>query len=1075
MGSVWKRIQRVGKKAAKFQFFVQLQSVTLECKKDNKWTPTKLLVLFQRGANRRKYSRPFNFQPGIAKPHRGVMVWVEPEELDIVCTLFKEDKQGSLFEPKEWTFIILDESSGRRKPLAQGSIDMAKFYSIEPSSKQMTIKMKSCSSKISQAQIDIGLSCIFLREGKATDEDMLSVASMMSLNEAENFNFDVDHHVPSLLNSSLRRSGKWSKRSSTKSNSRPGSLIGDSNSSVYLSCDSGCVSNVSNASSEVFFTPKKCPSSNSPSTKHSTPNQSPKETDKNKKNGPDSELLKWSQQVTANYKDVHVTDMTTSWQNGLAFCAILHHYHPELVDFSSLSPQNISYNNKLAFDGFEYLGIPKILDHNDMVRTNTPDKLTVMTYVHQIKEHFENKTKSSICSLVSQYKFITHDEDMFPTLSFNTRSTQKADQKKKKQSKKSKTDVSLRKAEIDSVTDEHEVNSIFEQLRLSESRMEVQKITKQMNEFQAPRPNLCKNISESIDEDEALNSVIGDNVKSEEMILESSANKCQTVVEAKNTDIVDSVPSEDQFSPISDNVFESKPKRKLSLTAELGQSPIYENRENFQSLLSSQDFSGDNISNLSDINSSELRNKSSTSDAENVSNENTRVKSSSDSSCSQKFSEPLFTPEKNKQEIIQERARQLIREARLKAKHQETVTSEKSETEEEVIARAKSFIEAQKRKEEILQQKLNTEEDRKSLLRSKATHLLEQAKLRGSLTNIDRSCSPSSVDAEDTKNIPVAASSQEGIQEVSQAGSQAADFKKNPFTLVKKRRVKSLQIKKVGKEVEESKEKRKLTTHKDAASYADSRKVQFDTFGENCRHKPKRDVAAEIAAELAKMKREEEQELNSVDLHQADPSGEDSDQAVTDEEVDVPVDDYFYELENFNLRSAGEYYNSELTELHKETKALDSVAQKLEHELRKAMSEGIKEEEEDLLQEWFNLVNKKNDIIRRQNEIALLAQGDDLESRCEVINRELRILSAMSECEKTEETHKREEALLTQLVVLVNQRNQLVQLEDSQLQQSAQDEEHVQTVLSQQTMFAQRDSAVGSMKEWVKGFKSKFW
>ena len=150
-----------------------------------------------------------------------------------------------------------------------------------------------------------------------------------------------------------------------------------------------------------------------------------------------------------------------------------------------------------------------------MVRTSIPDKLTIMTYVHQLKEHFENTSKSSIRSLMSQYKFITNDEDMFSSLSRTTRSLQKKEQKKKKKEKNSKLEISPRKSEIDSVTDEQEVDSIFEQLRLSESRMEVQKITEQINEFQVPLARLPKNKSESIDEDEALDSVIADDAKSE--------------------------------------------------------------------------------------------------------------------------------------------------------------------------------------------------------------------------------------------------------------------------------------------------------------------------------------------------------------------------------------------------------------------------------------------------------------------------------------------------------------------------------------------------------------------------------
>ena len=51
--------------------------------------PNKLVVLWQRGAHRRRYSKQFDFQPGIAKPYRGVMVWAEEEELDMTCTLYK--------------------------------------------------------------------------------------------------------------------------------------------------------------------------------------------------------------------------------------------------------------------------------------------------------------------------------------------------------------------------------------------------------------------------------------------------------------------------------------------------------------------------------------------------------------------------------------------------------------------------------------------------------------------------------------------------------------------------------------------------------------------------------------------------------------------------------------------------------------------------------------------------------------------------------------------------------------------------------------------------------------------------
>ncbi|KAF7662535.1 hypothetical protein LDENG_00233640 [Lucifuga dentata] len=105
-------------------------------------------------------------------------------------------------------------------------------------------------------------------------------------------------------------------------------------------------------------------------------------------------LLQWCQNITHSYQGVKVTNFSTSWRNGLAFCAILHHFHPDKIDFDQLEPHDIKLNNKKAFDGFEALGISRLLEPSDMVLLSVPDRLIVMTYLSQIRSHFTNQELS---------------------------------------------------------------------------------------------------------------------------------------------------------------------------------------------------------------------------------------------------------------------------------------------------------------------------------------------------------------------------------------------------------------------------------------------------------------------------------------------------------------------------------------------------------------------------------------------------------------------------------------------------------------------------------------------------------
>lgn len=93
-------------------------------------------------------------------------------------------------------------------------------------------------------------------------------------------------------------------------------------------------------------------------------------------------LLLWCQRKTACYDEVEVRDFSASWNDGLAFCALLDIHRPDLIDYDALDKSDHRGNMQLAFDiASKEIGIPALLDVEDVCDVAKPDERSLMTYI----------------------------------------------------------------------------------------------------------------------------------------------------------------------------------------------------------------------------------------------------------------------------------------------------------------------------------------------------------------------------------------------------------------------------------------------------------------------------------------------------------------------------------------------------------------------------------------------------------------------------------------------------------------------------------------------------------------------
>nr|XP_019952575.1 PREDICTED: smoothelin-like protein 2 isoform X1 [Paralichthys olivaceus]XP_019952576.1 PREDICTED: smoothelin-like protein 2 isoform X1 [Paralichthys olivaceus] len=102
-------------------------------------------------------------------------------------------------------------------------------------------------------------------------------------------------------------------------------------------------------------------------------------------------LLEWCRSKTIGYQNIDIQNFSSSWSDGMAFCALVHSFFPLEFDYNTLNPAHRKHNLALAFTtAEEQADCLRLIEVDDMmVMGDKPDPMCVFTYVQSLYNHLK--------------------------------------------------------------------------------------------------------------------------------------------------------------------------------------------------------------------------------------------------------------------------------------------------------------------------------------------------------------------------------------------------------------------------------------------------------------------------------------------------------------------------------------------------------------------------------------------------------------------------------------------------------------------------------------------------------------